>query len=63
MKLPKNWNKLSNHEQRDWVAKAIKSHEADLAELLRISRSLQSGKAHVSNGIEDRPDIAMLKDA
>ncbi len=61
MKLPKNWNKLSNKEQREWIARAIQALNADLQQALSISRSLQYGKPHVVDGLEDRPDLAMLK--
>ena len=63
MKLPKGWNKMDNSEQRSWIAEKIKQTELELKELLKISRTLQSGKVIVSNGIEDRPDLAILKDA
>lgn len=63
MKLPKGWNKMNNDEQRSWVAEQIKLADIKLQNLLKLSRLLQGGATVVSDGVEDRPDIAMLKNA
>jgi hypothetical protein len=60
MKLPKNWNKMNNEEQRQWVAKKlaeVRQHEEQLLNMLR--KLVQDGK-FVSR-IDIRPDLETLK--
>ena len=59
MKLPKNWNKLTNDEQRTWVSgklQDVRNEERELSEMLR--RLVLSP---VSIKVEERPDVEQLK--
>ena len=59
MKLPKNWNKLTNDEQLTWVShklQEVRNEERELSEMLR--RLVLSP---VSIKVEERPDVEQLK--
>lgn len=62
MKLPKGWNKMTDIEQRQWVADKLREVRALESKLVKISRELVYGKLIVSDGTEDRPDVVLLKE-
>jgi hypothetical protein len=60
MKLPKNWNKMDNEEQRQWVAKKLAEVRQDEEKLLNMLRKLVQDGKFVSR-IDIRPDLETLK--
>jgi hypothetical protein len=60
MKLPKNWNKMNNEEQRQWVAKKLAEVRQDEEKLLNMLRKLVQDGKFVSR-IDIRPDLETLK--
>jgi hypothetical protein len=60
MKLPKNWNKMDNEQQRQWVAKKLAEVRQDEEKLLNMLRKLVQDGKFVSR-IDIRPDLETLK--
>lgn len=62
LKMPKNWNKLSNDEQRKWVDAELKKVREIEGELVKISRLLVSDKNYTPiMSDDDRPDLINMK--
>lgn len=60
MKYPKNWNKMSNEDQRKWVAEKLAKVRAEESELLKLLRALVQDGKFVSR-VDERPDLVNLK--
>lgn len=61
MKLPIRYNKMTNEQQRQWIADRIQQLEREVEELKQLSRKLATGKVEVKILLDDRPDIVNLK--
>lgn len=60
IKLPKKFNSLCQSDQRQIIADMLRKNREEEAELIKISRQLQRSKVAIK--VEDRPDLANLKD-
>jgi len=60
MKLPKNWNKLTNEQQRLYIAERLQSVRNEEQELVNLYRSLVLTPRPILFDI-DRPDLDILK--
>lgn len=60
IRLPKKFNTLCQADQRQVISDLLKKNREDEAELIKISRQLQRGNVAIK--VEDRPDLANLKD-
>jgi hypothetical protein len=61
MKMPKNWNKMTRHDQEEWLVK--KYQEAvDVADSYKRMLATVRGGNKVEIKEVDRPDEAILKD-
>lgn len=62
MKLPKQWNKMSNEEQREWVASKLQGVRSEEKELTEMYRRLVISPVSILVWDEvERPDLANLK--
>lgn len=59
MKLPIRFNKMSNEEQRAWVAERLHSIRNEEKELTDMYRRLVTSP--VSIKVDERPDLIQLK--
>ena len=60
MKLPKYFNKLSNQDQRKWVAEKLKQVRDEEEQLTKLFRALITDINFVPR-VDERPDLIGMK--
>lgn len=61
MKMPKNWNDLSNLQQRTWLREAIKRVQNEEKILKKLASDLILNKNFISKVDNDRIDLIEMK--
>lgn len=61
MKMPKNWNKMTRHEQEEWLVKKYVA-AVEVADTIKRMLAIVRGGQRVEVKEIDRPDEALLKD-
>ena len=60
MKLPKYFNKLSNQDQRKWVAEKLKQVRDEEEFLVKLFRQLITDPNFIPR-VDERPDLIQMK--
>jgi len=61
MKMPKNWNDLSNLQQRTWLKEAIKRVQNEEKVLKKLASDLILNKNFISKVDNERIDLIEMK--
>lgn len=61
MKMPKNWNALTNLQQRTWLREAIKKVQTEEKILKKLASDLILNKNFISKVDNERIDLIEMK--
>ena len=61
MRMPKQWNKLTIHEQESWLVKKYQEYVAIENEITRMLSKIRGGQRIQVTEEISRPDEALLK--